>query len=805
MQPFEQLGAFYLGRRHDLGTGTTTPETVLLDARDLTTHAVILGMTGSGKTGLGVTLLEEAALDAIPAIVIDPKGDLGNLLLTFPDLAPADFLPWVDPAEAMRQGQTPEQYAAAVATRWRDGLARWGQDGARIARLRQAAEFRVHTPGSSAGAPLSMLGSLAAPRGVDAEGRRELLVSAVSGLLALLDMEADPLLSREHILLSNLVERAWAAGEDLDLGRLIRLIQQPPFQRLGVLDLDSFFPARDRAALAMRLNNLLASPGFAGFMQGEALSAASLLYGPSGKPRVSVISIAHLSEAERMFVVTTVLGEVLAWMRSQPGSAGLRALLYMDEVAGYLPPVAKPPSKAPMLTMLKQARAYGLGLVLASQNPVDLDYKALSNAGAWFLGRLQTERDKARVRDGLAGAAGAMDPALLDAALSGMAGRTFLLHNVHEDAPVLMRTRWAMSYLRGPLTRPQIKALAGRDPGPPQDGAAEAPPAAGPAAAEEVTEAPLPAPGVQTRYLPAVGGSDAGELHYQPWLICPAQLHFVRAAAGMDLWREVAVMARLTAEQGGPDHDTAAVLGAAVLDRLADQPGAGARFAGLPAQAGNKRSYARWRKGFKGLLYREQTLSLWRCPGFKAWSRPDESLQDFTARMAAVARDRRDLKLEKLRKRYAPKLRKLQDRIARAEERIAREASQQSHRQADAAITVGASLLGALLGRKVASAANVNRASRSIRAARRASREAGDVARARERRDELELRLRDLEAEFDEALRQGMASAGASPAELGIEEVPVRPRKGDMEMGDPLLLWIPFRKGPDGELVAAFS
>ena len=472
MKDFEKLGAFYLGRVVDPATGAPTDDVLMYDSRDLTTHAVCVGMTGSGKTGLCIDLLEEAAIDGIPAIAIDPKGDLGNLLLAFPELRPADFRPWVDEGEAARAGLDPEAFAALTAATWRKGLADWGQDPARIARYRDAVDLAIFTPGSTAGAPIAVLKSLAAPAAdlrEDGDFLRERITTTVSGLLALAGIEADPIRSREHVLLSTILERAWSAGRDLGIGDLVRSVGTPPFDRVGVIDLESFYPAKDRAGLMVALNNLLASPGFAAWAEGEPLDVRRLLYTDAGKPRLAVVSIAHLSDAERMFFVTLLLNEVLAWVRGQPGTSSLRAILYMDEVFGFFPPTANPPSKTPMLTLLKQARAFGLGIVLATQNPVDLDYKGLSNAGTWFLGRLQTERDKLRVIDGLEGAAatagGAFDRGKVDRMLSSLQARTFLMSNAHEQAPVLFQSRWALSYLRGPLTRAQIQTLtAGRRP-----------------------------------------------------------------------------------------------------------------------------------------------------------------------------------------------------------------------------------------------------------------------------------------------------------------------------------------------------
>ena len=412
---YEKLGVFYLGRTGRPNDKAETRELLLYDSSDLTTHAVCVGMTGSGKTGLCIGLLEEAVIDGIPALVIDPKGDLTNLLLTFPKLRPEDFAPWVPADEANRAGVSQEEYAKTVADTWKRGLAQWDQDGARIQRLRDAAEFTVYTPGGTAATPISILRSFTPPPEAvsgDPELLRQRVATTASSLLALASIDADPVTSREHVLLSALFSKAWADGQALDLPKLIEQIQTPPIGKLGVLDLETFYPAKERFALVMALNNLVASPGFAAWTEGEPLDIGALLHGPKGKPRVAILSIAHLGEAERMFFVSLLLNEVVGWMRTQPGTSSLRAVLYMDELAGFLPPVAQPPSKQPLLTLLKQARAFGVGVVLATQNPVDLDYKALSNAGTWFIGRLQTERDKARVLDGLEGASTAAGSAL---------------------------------------------------------------------------------------------------------------------------------------------------------------------------------------------------------------------------------------------------------------------------------------------------------------------------------------------------------------------------------------------------------
>jgi hypothetical protein len=560
---FEKLGMFYLGRPYDLAAKRVKPGLLLYDSKDLVTHAVCVGMTGSGKTGLCVGLLEEAAIDGIPAIVIDPKGDLANLLLTFPQLRGEDFAPWINEDDARKEGLSAADYAAQQAALWQKGLKNWGQTGERIQRLREAADCLIYTPGSHAGLQVSVLKSFAAPsqdRRDDAELLRERIGTTVTGLLGLIGASADPVNSREHILLSSILDHAWRKGQDLDLPSLIHQIQTPPVAKVGVLDLESFFPSKERFALAMQLNNLLAAPGFAAWMEGEALDIGRMLYGPSGKPRIAIFSIAHLSDAERMFFVSLLLNETLGWMRAQSGTTSLRALLYMDEIYGYFPPVSNPPSKAPLLTLLKQARAFGLGVVLATQNPVDLDYKGLANTGTWFIGRLQTERDKARVMEGLEGIAASsgapFDRARMEQLLAGLGNRVFLLNNVHEDEPAVFQTRWTLSYLRGPLTRAQIKRLMDPQKTSPDENrsrgaeSGQAERAAGeakkPVAAGAFAQAsrPVLSPDVPQYFLPVRETQQNGAaLVYRPMLLGAAQVRFADSKAGIDVAEDQAFLA----------------------------------------------------------------------------------------------------------------------------------------------------------------------------------------------------------------------------------------------------------------------
>jgi hypothetical protein len=782
---FEKLGAFYLGRGYDPAKDQLAAEPLMLDSRDLTTHAVCVGMTGSGKTGLCISLLEEAALDGIPALVIDPKGDIANLLLTFPGLAAAEFQPWIDPAEAARKGTTPEALAARTAETWKNGLAEWGEDGDRIRRFRESVDIAIYTPGSEAGLPLSILRSFAPPpAGSDAGATRERISAAVSGLLGLVGVAVDPLKSREHILLCAIVDSAWSRGNALDLAGLIGAIQKPPFEKVGVFDVETFYPAKDRLELAMAINNLLASPGFGVWLEGEALDIQRLLFTPEGKPRISILSIAHLTDAERMFVVTLVANELVAWMRRQPGTTALRALFYMDEIFGYFPPTAMPPSKLPMLTLMKQARAFGLGVVLATQNPVDLDYKGLGNAGTWFIGRLQTERDRERVIDGLLSAqAGAgFDRGELARLMAGIAPRVFLLRNVNDDAPTLFRTRWALSWLRGPLTLPEItRLMAGRRP------AAGFAPATTPAAAPAARPA-LPA-GVEEVFLAAKPGD--GALVYRPRIVATAELHYADKPAGVDSWTRTAWLAPL-ADDGAPQWAEAAAI--PNLDAVSTPgPVDGAKYSELPAAALAAKNYGDWGKALAARLYQEGAVELLAAKALKLTSNPGESEGDFRARLAQGLREFRDGEVTKLRAKHAAKLKSLEERLRRASDRVEREESQYSQRKLDTAISIGTSVLGAIFGGRSTA---TTRAGSAARSAGRVFGERGDVARAGESLEALKAERDALLAAIEQEA-QSLASS-LDPSSVALQRVRIAPRKSDIAIGRVALAWEPWRAGADG-------
>lgn len=794
MQDFEKLGLFYLGRDYDLAAAQPLGTPVLYDSRDLVTHAMCVGMTGSGKTGLCLSLIEEAAIDGVPVIAIDPKGDLGNLLLTFPGLAPQDFRPWIDEDEARRAGLSPDAFAAQQAAGWKKGLADSGQDAARIGRLRAAAEFAIYTPGSGAGLPVSVLSSFAAPPEAirrDAELLAERASNTATSLLSLAGVDAPPR-SREHTIVTTVLASAWKAGRDLDLPTLIQQVQTPSFQRVGVVDLDLFFPPGDRFDLAMRFNGVLAAPGFDQWFDGEPLDPAHLLYAADGRPRVVVFSIAHLGDAERMFFVSLLLTQILAWMRGLTGTSSLRAVLCMDEIAGFLPPVANPPSKLPLLTLLKQGRAFGLGVVLATQNPVDLDYKGLSNIGTWFLGRLQTEQDKARVLDGLEGAASsALDRSEANRLLSALGKRVFLLHNVHEQAPRVFQTRWTMSYLRGPLSRDQIRSLmSGRKA---QVDAVVTPAqvrgagltAARTADAAGAGQRPVLPPGIQQVFLPRVAAGPAP--HYSPVVLGAAHVTFSDARLGVEISRDVVCAVPVT-DAAVPVDWSAAVAIAVPVAALRNTAEAGASFQLLPAAAAQPKNYVSWQKAFSRWLAQEEQLELLRHRDTNLTSRPGEAERDFRIRVREAARSARDQALEAVRQTYAAKQATLAEQLRRADAAVGRETEQASQQKLQTAVSLGATLFGALLGRKMVSTGTLGRATTAARGVGRSMKESSDVQRASETAGAVRARQQHLEDQLQQETR-AIAAAFDRPPDL--EQLTLRPGRGQVVVQLMALGWDP--------------
>jgi len=808
MTEFEKLGDFYVGKAFDMDSGKCREEMVLYYSKDLTTHAVIIGMTGSGKTGLALGLLEEALIDNIPVIAIDPKGDLPNLLLTFPNLSAEEFLPWVDEQDAIAAGLSRQQLAAKQSQLWRKGLSDWGQGPERIARLRAAAEFAVYTPGSRSGQPVNALGNFAPPApaiAADADLLRERVQSTATAMLALVGIDADPFASREHILIANILNTAWSQNQGLDLSSLIRAIQAPALTRVGVMDLESFFPAKDRFQRAMRINNLLAAPGFEAWLEGERLDIGPLLFTPEGKPRASIFTISHLGDSERMFFVAKLLTEVLAWVRTQPGTSSLRAILYMDEIFGFFPPVSNPPSKQPLLTLLKQARAFGLGVVLSTQNPVDLDYKGLANTGTWFIGRLQTEGDKERVMAGLEGAAAGkhFDRGRMERILAGLGKRVFLLNNVHENEPAIFQTRWTLSYLRGPRTRENIKSLSSAD-------AAVHPEAAQPALRDQApqppfesavreSQPPLLPPGLKAYYLPE---EETGPgIEYYPAVLAGLDIHYTSAKHRIDLSRRLAYAAPLSEGPVPLDWDQSLPI-ALSPSELSSQPAAAGSFGELPAEAKRPKAYDTWRKDLARWVRQNCVLRLLRSQRFGIASDPEESQAEFMGRLAQAARAQRDLEAEKLRRRYAGKFTTLKDRLMRAKQSVMREQEQLSAKRVETAISFGTAILGAFLGRRAVSATSAGRLGTAAKSAGRLRKESMDAALAQESAEAVKAQIEEL----DRALQADIAKLEAAfdPTAEKLQEVVVAPTPAGITQEFFGLVWLPYRRDSQGEAVPAW-
>lgn len=832
--PPEKLGSFYLGAEYDLKAGKRIDDAIVnYDARDLVTHAVVVGMTGSGKTGLCVDLLEEAALDRVPAILIDPKGDITNLLLQFPDLLPDDFKPWINADDARRKGQSVEEYATATAETWKKGLADWGQGSERIKALKDSVEYTIFTPGSDTGVPINILGSLAAPKldwDMEGEAIRERIAGTVAALLGLAGVNADPVRSKEGILLSNIFEHHWKQNEDLDLGKLIMSIQKPPVRQIGVFDVDTFFPEKDRFGLAMDFNNLMASPTFQYWLQGEPLDIDQLYFNKDGKPRHSIFYIAHLSDSERMFFVTLLLENVVTWVRRQSGTTSLRALLYFDEIFGYFPPTAEPPSKRPLLTLMKQARAFGLGVVLVTQNPVDLDYKGLTNAGTWLIGRLQAERDKARVLDGLKGAIaeqGGHGGADYDSIITSLSARMFLMHNINADRPVVFNTRWAMSYLRGPLTRPQVRELmanrkAAMQPAVPavstQASPVENTSATPQSPVSNLQSANVPAipagfsnsapnldVSVEQIFLPIVLGDaqavrhlarqeganinpQAIQLVYEPAIVGKASVRFLDRASGIDQQDQRFLIAPAPEGLVGVDWGKAESISINVRDLLRQPENTDAEqgpfFASVPEKANSASEIKSISSDLVDWLYYNSRLPVLSHKELKMTQKPGESERDFRIRLQQVAREQRDVEVDKLEKQLQTQIERIVDKISKEQRDLAEAEAEHSDRKREEWIGIGETVLSWVLGRRS------TRGLSSVASKRRMTSRVGmDIEGAQEDIDKLTKQKADLESELQAQVDQITRKWATALDDLTTQEI--SPRRTDVGVELCALCWLP--------------
>ncbi|HRB02958.1 MAG TPA: DUF853 family protein [Ilumatobacteraceae bacterium] len=812
------MAELFLGGLIDPAQHSRTDKNVMLPSGDLTTHGVIVGMTGSGKTGLGIVLIEEALLAGVPTLLIDPKGDLTNLCLTFPALAPTDFQPWVNEGDAAKAGLGVADFAAAQSTAWADGLAGWGLGPDRITALRDKAEFTIYTPGSNAGIGLNIVGSLQAPAaGSDPEIVGDEIEGYVSGLLGLVDIESDPLSSREHILLSNLILNEWNAQRSLDLPTLVGMVLTPPIRKLGVFELDQFFPPKDRMAFAMRLNGLLASPSFAAWMMGPQLDIGAMLHTPDGKPRCAIVTTAHLSDQERQFATTLILSKLVTWMRRQSGTTDLRALLYMDEVAGYLPPTAMPPTKKPIMTLMKQARAFGVGVVLSTQNPVDIDYKAISNAGTWMIGRLQTDRDKQRLLDGMSAAAGGVDVGAVGDTISGLAKREFVLRRAGKDQPEVFTSRWAMSYLRGPLTRDQIAVLMVGQRGVVASPVDAAPTAAAPAALPPPTigvapspapaapgdlaadESPLMqevAPGVAIRWadvaapwLSEVGGKPRGT-RYEPAIVARVALRYDDDKADLIHDEEYEAVLYPLAEQ----VDTSLAKGVDYDDRdlrVETPPGITYQLSKAPLK--NKTFWTSVERDLIDFLVRSRSLELQVNKDLKLYSRPGETPDEFYKRCYQAADAQGDKATAALRDKYQTKVTSLQSQIHAAEGRANVLEAEKKGRRNDEIFSTAGSILGDLFGGRKSRGGMLGSV---LRKGGSAAGKRGRTSAAGERLDAAEGKIQLLHQQMEDL--EGQLTQEVTDIDVkwmtiakNITTMPVTLEKSDVKVTQLSLVWLP--------------
>jgi hypothetical protein len=740
-------GFFYLGKEFSIESDKLLDQGYLYDASDLTTHGVVFGMTGSGKTGLCIDLLEEALNEEIPVIIVDPKGDVANLALVFPDQSPGDFKKWVSPAQAQREGKDLDTFAAEVAEKWKNGLNSWGINREDILPLQQKMDLRIFTPGSSAGMPVSIVQGFKAPGAElarDEEGMLEKIRNTVSALLSLLGLSADPLNSQPHILISNIIDHFWRLGRDLSLEELILNIQKPPFQRLGVFEVNKLMDEKERVELAFKINNIVAAPSFRFWKTGMPLSAGRLFEKKAGRVPVNIFYIAHLNDNERMFFLSLLLNEIVDWIRKQPGATDLKYLFYMDEIYGYLPPYPQnPPSKNPLMILMKQARAFGLGVVLVTQNPKDIDYKALTNTGTWFIGKLQAELDRERVMEGLRGILDAsgdsLDTTEINNLLSSLKKRVFLVKNVHESGVKLFQTRWAISYLAGPLTREQIKELMLTEKAvqqqrdvlprvsPPGVGAAQVPshvpsfapphpPYSPPPTVPSTAPPPIPTAGpppvppsmpARSDLLPFApqadtpieylyeSSADSRSKFYSPYLYLQGEVIFddnqlgiyvrkkyftsVPMEANID-WRESQLEETEVEYSSEPDP---AVMGFETLKTKLN-------YSGL----------RKMQSSFKNYLFSQQVLRLLINRNLKLVSEVDESEGAFRTRCRDVVEKMIDKEIEKLKDTYERKIERLEDRIEREKIKVRKLKKEARSKRTEEFLSIGESVLGIVLGGK---------------------------------------------------------------------------------------------------------
>ena len=782
---YEKLKLFYIGKE-ELAKDVYTP--LVYKNKDLLTHAAIIGMTGSGKTGLGISLLEEAAIDNIPSIIIDPKGDMGNLLLTFPNLQGSDFEPWIEEQDAINNGVTLKEHAQNTANLWKKGIEGDFQNIQRIEKLKNAADFTIYTPGSNAGVQISILSSFKAPSREVLEDN-DLLVSlinsTVSSILSLIEEKNDSI-SKESILISSIFMNYYSAGKDLNLEQLISLIVTPPFEKVGIFDLETFFAQDDRLKLALKLNTIIANPSFKSWIEGETLDISNLLYDENGKAKVSIFSIAHLNDSQRMFFVSLLLNQMVSWMRRQEGTSSLKALLYMDEIFGYFPPSANPPSKQPMLTLLKQARSFGVGIILSTQNPVDIDYKGLANIGTWFIGRLQTKQDKEKVIDGLSSASeGKIDKNEIENLLSNLEKRTFIMKNINEDGIKVFKTRWALSYLKGPISKDDIKKLMINKINQSDskvienDLEKEIPKLHIPKAEQSLK--PIITSNINQKYLYT---SQNNSYYLQPYLTFSCNIHFINTAKAIDLETTQAFKIYLDENMKDINFEEKEQLENASFE---EKERANSSYYTLPIFVQNEKEIKSIEKDFSDYIYRDTKLTLYKNDALKIVSKQDETLSDFKIRLQDRLNEKIDEEVEKLQIKFQKSNDSIEDKLSNLYEKLEREEQQSSATTTDTLISIGTSLLGAFFGKSALTKTNIGKVASSAKGASRILKERNDIKYVEADILQLQEEQKTLQKILEDEIKKINTSNLSSNYE--IEEIFIKPKRSDIYNIKLELLW----------------
>ena len=782
---YEKLKLFYIGKE-ELAKDVYAP--LVYKNKDLLTHAAIIGMTGSGKTGLGISLLEEAAIDNIPSIIIDPKGDMGNLLLTFPNLQGSDFEPWIEEQDAINNGVTLKEHAQNTANLWKKGIEGDFQNIQRIEKLKNAADFTIYTPGSNAGVQISILSSFKAPSREVLEDN-DLLVSlinsTVSSILSLIEEKNDSI-SKESILISSIFMNYYSAGKDLNLEQLISLIVTPPFEKVGIFDLETFFAQDDRLKLALKLNTIIANPSFKSWIEGETLDISNLLYDENGKAKVSIFSIAHLNDSQRMFFVSLLLNQMVSWMRRQEGTSSLKALLYMDEIFGYFPPSANPPSKQPMLTLLKQARSFGVGIILSTQNPVDIDYKGLANIGTWFIGRLQTKQDKEKVIDGLSSASeGKIDKNEIENLLSNLEKRTFIMKNINEDGIKVFKTRWALSYLKGPISKDDIKKLMinkinQSNSKPIENNLEKEIPKLHIPKAEQSLK-PIITSNINQKYLYT---SQNNSYYLQPYLTFSCNIHFINTEKAIDLETNESFKIYLDENMKDINFEEKEQLENASFE---EKERANSSYYTLPIFVQNEKEIKSIEKDFSDYIYRDTKLTLYKNDALKIVSKQDETLSDFKIRLQDRLNEKIDEEVEKLQIKFQKSNDSIEDKLSNLYEKLEREEQQSSATTTDTLISIGTSLLGAFFGKSALTKTNIGKVASSAKGASRILKERNDIKYVEADILQLQEEQKTLQKILEDEIKKINTSNLSSNYE--IEEIFIKPKRSDIYNIKLELLW----------------